>query len=135
MQVKFVWDATLATGFSDVDLQHKKLVSIIEEVRKALEAEAKDYTIAISKAVKSLVDYTEYHFSEEEALMRKHSYPNLDSHKKEHAAFVAQVRELLATVNTQNKEAGKKFYSFLGTWLFAHIARSDKAWAVYIEGK
>ncbi len=135
MQSKFMWDSTLATGFQEVDLQHKKLVAIIEEVRLALESEAKDYTIAISKAVKSLMDYTEYHFSEEESLMKKHEYPSIEAHKKEHAAFVSRVKELLITVNSQNKEAGEKFYSFLGTWLFAHIARSDKAWAVYIEGK
>lgn len=135
MQAKFVWDAALATGFSEVDLQHKKLISIIEEVRQALNAESKTYTLAISKAVKSLMDYTEYHFSEEEALMKKNEYPSLDAHKKEHAAFVSQVSGLLSSIHTQNRETGEQFYSFLGTWLFAHIARSDKAWAVYIEGR
>jgi len=135
MKTTFIWDSTLATGFSEVDLQHKKLVFIIEDVRLALNSESKNYTLAISKALKSLMDYTEYHFSEEEALMKKHGYPSLDAHKKEHAAFIFQVRELLSSINTQNREAGEKFYSFLGTWLFAHIARSDKAWAVYIEGK
>ena len=135
MKTTFIWDSTLATGFSEVDLQHKKLVFIIEDVRLALNSESKNYTLAISKALKSLMDYTEYHFSEEETLMAKNGYPSLESHKKEHAAFISQVRELLLTVNTQNKEAGEKFYTFLGTWLFGHIARQDKAWAVYITGK
>ncbi len=135
MKTAFNWDTTLATGFPEVDLQHKKLISIIDDVGQALESDAKNYSITISKTVKSLMDYTQYHFTEEETLMAKNGYPSLESHKKEHAAFISQVRELLLTVNTQNKEAGEKFYTFLGTWLFGHIARQDKAWAVYITGK
>ncbi|MBP7478810.1 MAG: hypothetical protein KA785_00035 [Spirochaetaceae bacterium] len=50
MKTTFIWDSTLATGFSEVDLQHKKLVSIIEDVRMALNSESKNYTLAISKA-------------------------------------------------------------------------------------
>jgi hemerythrin len=134
MATKFEWNNSLSTGFDDVDLQHKKLILIIEDVHTALELDSKGYALHISKVVKQLVDYTQYHFSEEETLMRKHAYPAYEAHKREHEAVVAQESAQIPKLAKPSPEDGMKFYQFLGTWLMAHIARADQGWAVYIKG-
>jgi len=37
------WNDKLLTGFDEVDLQHKKLISIINDVHTAMNAPAADY--------------------------------------------------------------------------------------------
>jgi len=129
------WDDSLATGFDGVDLQHKKLILIIDDVSKSLQAPEEEYALRMAKDLKRLTDYTVYHFSEEEAFMRKHEYPELEKHHGEHEAFVAEVKRQIATLSRADSVNGFNFYRFLGNWLLNHIAKSDKAWADYIHSK
>lgn len=129
----FSWDDALATGFDDVDLQHKKLLLIIEDVKGLLDETGKDYELRMAKDLKRLTDYTAYHFGEEESLMERYGYPGLDAHRKEHAAFVARVRAEIASMGDAKSGQGFQFYRFLGTWLLNHIAKSDQTWAAYIR--
>lgn len=127
------WDDSLLTGFAEVDLQHKKLISIINDVFEAMSSPPAEYAMRMAKDLKRLTDYTGYHFSEEEDFMRKHGYPKLEKHHEEHEAFISQVRLQIQTLTQANPDDGFRFYRFLGTWLVNHIAKSDKAWAEYIS--
>lgn len=131
----FTWDDSLATSFPDVDLQHKKLILLIEDVHQSLEAPEEDYALCIAKDLKRLTDYTEYHFAEEETLMRKNGYPNLDAHCKEHAGFISQIQTQIKALTYANPADGFRFYRFLGSWLLSHIGKSDQSWAQYIREK
>jgi hemerythrin len=131
----FKWDDSLSTGFADVDLQHKKLILIIEDVREALDSDESEYPLRIAKDLKRLTDYTQYHFTEEEKLMRQNGYPDYEAHKLEHDAFVSRVRAQVATLQSPEAGDGFHFYRFLGSWLIAHIAKSDQAWAAFIREK
>lgn len=129
----FKWDNSLGTGFDEVDLQHKKLIQIIEDVHAAMEAPAPKYALGMAKVLKQLTDYTQYHFTEEEAFMRRWNYPGFEQHKTEHDAFVAKVNAQIRTLSAANPDDGFQFYRFLGTWLLAHIAKADQAWAAFIR--
>jgi len=129
------WNDNLLTGFDEVDLQHKKLISVINDVHTAMNAPAADYAKGMAKALKRLTDYTYYHFDEEEKFMRANNYPDIDAHRKEHQAFIEKVSNQIKTLTQANPEDGFIFYRFLGSWLLNHIAKSDKAWADYISTK
>jgi hemerythrin len=126
------WDDSLATGFDEVDLQHKKLILIIDDVYHSMQEPAEEYAILMAKDLKRLTDYTQYHFTEEESFMKKHSFPGYEAHRKEHEAFIAEVARQIQTLSRAEPEDGFRFYRFLGTWLLNHIAKSDHAWAAYI---
>ncbi len=129
----FTWDDSLATGFPDVDLQHKKLIAIINDVHGAMQASQGEYAIRMAKDLKRLTDYTVYHFSEEESFMRKHDYPDFEKHRREHETFIEQVNAQIKTLSQVNPDDGYRFYRFLGTWLLNHIAKSDRDWAMFID--
>ncbi|HPO01874.1 MAG TPA: bacteriohemerythrin [Treponemataceae bacterium] len=134
----FKWDESLSTGFDEVDNQHKKLIRVIEDVHQAMEAADRDEADAglrLAKDLKRLTDYTLYHFTEEEDLMRRNGFPGLESHKKEHEAFVAKITAQIKGLAASDAEASFQLYRFLGSWLLAHIARSDQEWAAFISQK
>ena len=129
----FTWNYSLATGFEEVDLQHKKLIHIIDDVNAKILGSPEEYAVQMSKVIKQLTDYTLYHFSEEEKFMKSYDYPGYESHKKEHEAFVKQVKAQIQTLTQANPDSGYNFYRFLGSWLLSHIAKEDQKWAGFIK--
>ena len=63
----------LITGNEMIDSQHKELISKINDVLKSCE-QSNDKLVAV-KTLDFLEEYTEYHFSAEEALQREIEYP------------------------------------------------------------
>jgi hemerythrin len=129
----FTWNESLATGFEEVDLQHKKLIHIIDDVNSKILSSPEEYAMQMSKVIKQLTDYTLYHFFEEEKFMKSYNYPEYETHKKEHEAFVMQVRAQIPTLAQSNPDNGYNFYRFLGSWLLSHIAKEDQKWAAFIR--
>ena len=89
----------------------------------------------LEKTLADLIDYTDYHFKREEALMEACDYPNLAHHKKAHEAIIAQVGEFYL------KSSGKPIESMAGelaecleAWLQNHIMGMDKDYQGWIAG-
>jgi len=129
----FQWNDALSTGFADIDLQHKKLIHIIDDVNNKILAAPEEYSTQMSKVLKQLTDYTGYHFSEEEKFMASFNYPDFAIHKKEHEEFIQQVKAQIHTLSRENPDKGYNFYRFLGNWLLSHIAKEDQKWAAFIK--
>ncbi len=128
------WEPSLATGFEEIDLQHKKLILVIEEVHEAMQLPRGDgYELRMAKELKKLTDYTEYHFQAEETFMRRYSFPGYEEHRKRHEAFVSQIAGQLKLLGAAGPDEGYNFYRFLGNWLLAHIAKEDQSWAAFIR--
>ena len=127
------WDESLRTGFEEVDLQHKKLIRIIDDVHEAMQSPSADYALQMSKNLKKLTDYTLYHFSEEETFMKQHGYPDFAAHKLAHDAFIERLNGQIGALPQSGPDDGYRFYRYLGNWLLSHIAKADQAWAAYIR--
>ena len=131
----FKWTDNLCVGFTEIDLHHKKLLHILNKFKETLELTDAEYKAQIGKIVKNLCDYTEYHFSEEEILMKANDYPDYEKHYKIHNDFVNKIKQGLAALVAGNKQEGAEFSNFLGNWLLDHIAVADHEWADYIHSK
>lgn len=129
------WDDSLRTGFEEVDLQHKKLIRIIDDVYSSMQSPAGEYALQMSKNLKRLTDYTLYHFSEEETFMKSYGYPDFAAHKQAHDAFIARINGQIGTLPLSGPDDGYQFYRFLGNWLLSHIAKADHDWAAYIRDR
>ncbi len=87
------WSEKLVTGVKECDEQHKKLVSLVNELYDAMkQGKGKE---VIDKALDELVKYASYHFTTEETLMSKYGFPELSAHKREHENFKAKIKEFL----------------------------------------
>ena len=123
----FQWDSCYETGIDEVDEQHQFLVDIINRYG-ALVAENNISIQEIRAILFELSRYSEFHFCEEEALMRKRGiYPqHLERHIKIHRAFMTEIISMQAFVSEDNKHASELLLNFLIHWLAYHILGIDK---------
>ncbi len=76
-------------GIESLDLQHKELVSLINELYTNIHSGST--TEAVKQALDKLIEYTDIHFKIEEDLFRIHNYSEMDKHKELHSTLVTQV--------------------------------------------
>ena len=127
------WNEKYSVKIQSIDEQHKKLVTIINELYSAMKnGKSREQ---IGKTLTDLVEYTKYHFSYEEGLLEKAGYGDLIAHKEQHVNFVAKVAEAC-----QKYETGKLFMSidicnFLQNWLIHHIQGTDQKYSTLLVEK
>ena len=130
----FVWDQHFVTGLADVDDQHQGLVTLFNDLSQALFTHhglaAADTERLLGGIFERLVDYTHYHFADEEALMRSVGVDDrhIQAHEALHQQFVQQLGSLWATRATMAAPA-ETFASFLTAWLGLHILGIDQSLA------
>lgn len=128
------FDASLVTGNEVIDGQHKEL---IDKINKLVEVcESGSGKLEAIKMLDYLSDYTEFHFGAEEKLQEEASYPGLEEHKKQHAAFIKAVGELHEMLE-EEEGPSDAFVAAVNKnvidWLYKHIKGFDCAVAAYIK--
>ena len=134
----FAFTDKYITGIELVDEEHKHLFDIIRDTNDVIHAELlHDKYDEIIRLLSELREYTETHFSDEEELMKKIGYPEIEAQKRAHAAFVEKLvnidfRELEAMDDNQ-EEYLMDLIGFLLGWLSNHILASDKKIGEYVK--
>ncbi|MDX9769781.1 MAG: bacteriohemerythrin [Tenuifilaceae bacterium] len=120
----FTWQNKFAFDIESIDNDHKKLVGYIDDLYSAMsQGQAKNI---IQGVVKELIDYTRVHFRREEFYMKSTNYPDFESHKKAHDAFVEQVDAFEDKLNQGKDNISIEVLTFLREWLSEHILNTDK---------
>jgi hemerythrin-like metal-binding protein/PAS domain S-box-containing protein len=127
------WNKQLVIGIESIDLQHKHLIDLTNQLDEALAIGANRDTLI--KIVNDLIDYTVYHFAHEEQLMVTANYnPTLyAAHKDEHQEFVAKMTAVQREVKTNIKTLSSDLMDFLVNWLCNHILSTDKKMAISLN--
>ena len=127
------WKDEYSVGIESIDLQHKKLLGLINSLQTAVNYKTGE--AFEREALDELVDYTKTHFKYEEDLMQEHGYPSFEAHRAEHAKMVARVDSLLEEYNQNQDLAMRKALAFLKDWLINHINGTDKQYSEFVIGK
>ncbi len=127
------WSNEYSVSIQSIDEQHKKLVSLINELHDAMKA-AKGKEV-LGKTLEDLVAYTKFHFSSEEKLMADNGYADLKNHQLEHDKLTSQVMDFQAKYKSGNALLSLEIMQFLKSWLVNHIKGSDKAYSPYLKSK
>lgn len=128
----FPWSEHFETGIADVDRQHRRLVSLINQVASAAVNESTD--IDLDSLLDELSAYANHHFETEEALWARYLEGEevLADHRKYHAGFVEKVAELYRS-RSPKQETLHEILAFLTHWLARHILRNDREMALIID--
>lgn len=127
------WSPQFSIGIDEMDNQHKKLINIINGLNDALaEGKAKE---TVGTVLGELLDYTETHFTEEEAFMQRGNYSELEGHKKIHRFFTDKIRDLKKQHENGTAMISRDVLVFLKDWLVNHIAKMDKKYSAVLGKK
>ncbi len=132
----FVWSDKLVTGITDVDEQHQRLVELINEVGSLCTQDAG--SDKIKPVLDELVQYTQYHFKNEEQLMRQYSVSatHQQHHLKAHEAFCEQVTLAIGIIQSSPQSTMNllaQLLNYLTRWLLQHIMVDDLRMAREIQ--
>ena len=130
---KIEWDESLSVGIETIDEQHKMLIKRLHDVSEAIEQNQGEGTIA--KTLDFLVDYTDFHFSEEEKQMIEHNYPGLAIQQNQHKEFKESLERLERDFEEDNatKELANHIRTFLFNWLIKHIKEVDLEFGKFVK--
>ena len=133
-QERIVWLSNYSVGNETLDRQHQKLLNLCNQAIDCMESDDLESRGNFHLILNDLVDYTEKHFSTEEAILRHYGYPSLEAHRSEHMAYQVKLTDFLleATLGNIDKSA---LYHYLSEWWREHILVSDMQYTLCIKGK
>lgn len=127
------WSTNLSVNINSIDNQHKKLIDLINSFYDNInQGSPKAKMLELITALK---EYTVYHFSTEEKLMKQFNYPDYVSHKSEHDKFVSSVFSFEERYNTGKLLLSLEITSFIKDWVAKHIMGTDKKYSDFFISK
>ena len=120
----FQWSEKYSVGNFLIDGQHKRLVSMINQLHESMrDGKGKE---TLQKILDDLVRYTKEHFLTEEAMMKKANYPGYAAHKAEHDKLTEKAVDLQKAYADGKAPLTMDVLNFLKNWLTNHIEGTDK---------
>lgn len=122
----FVWKPEYSVGDEHLDDQHRGLIDLIDML---------DDESRMAEVLDRLDRYVDEHFRDEEAMLERAGYPDLQAHKQQHRAF----EEWLSVSRRAYREPDissilcESIRAYLKSWLVNHIMVSDKDYAAWID--
>jgi hemerythrin len=127
------WTPNLSFGHDEIDKQHQELFKAFDDfIRGCARGEAK---VNLLELHGYLEDYIENHFSAEETLMRRHGFPGITHHLREHQGF----RKKIATLRDELSGDGPTLPILVQTnkalvaWLVHHIQEMDQLFGKHLK--
>lgn len=119
------WNASFSVGSPVLDADHRKLIDILNQIYDAWQDHSSPAELGL--LFDQLMDYTNGHFSREEAKLASRGYSDLVRH---HAAH-ERLRELVMAFRSrhlagqQPDKLTEDMAKFLKSWLLDHILEED----------
>ncbi|NMP32361.1 hemerythrin family protein [Thalassotalea sp. M1531] len=118
----FTWKDEFCIGIDEIDKQHQYLVQLINQIAIAINQKAE---IAFIQSIyEQLVEYTQYHFNEEEKYFIRLTRADKLLHQLQHSHFIEELKSYrhqgLENIDMNN------ILFFLTDWLLNHILGEDR---------
>lgn len=123
----FPWNENFATGIEQIDVQHKQLVHLLNELASHL-AIGSD-RLELDRVLDALTDYTIYHFSSEEQIWQKYVPQDslYDAHLHTHQAFIDRINFFRSQHDRlEDDTIATEILNYLAQWLAFHILDTDR---------
>lgn len=130
------FDDSLITGDAVIDSQHKELIGRINSLLE--NCAQRDNKVGAVKMLDYLLEYTEFHFGEEEKLQADIGYPGLKEHLKKHEELKQTVKELQEMLEEEEGPSDafvSQVQKNVIDWLYGHIKSFDRSFVEYKQLK
>ncbi len=132
MADKVVWTKDMSVGCDALDDDHKILVQALNDFIEAIE---EDEGVFVTDGIFSvLLDYSNFHFAREEAIMEACGYDDVESHKETHNTLKEQLLDARRRyMLNPSPDLEDEIRDFLMSWLQSHILVSDMDYKTVVE--
>ena len=135
------WSETYSVNVAEIDEQHKRLITLINELYEAAERGGSEQTVraaveefeTITFVVDALIDYTLDHFSVEERHMERLAYPGYEDHRAAHKAAIEKVHAFQREIEEGKALTALQIATFLKRWLQTHILDVDQRLGAFLR--
>lgn len=127
------WTDTYSVKVKTFDSQHQRLFSMMNDLHEAMR-NGKG-SLLIGRILGDLLEYTCNHFAAEEKVMERVAYPALASHRAEHNALTAKVRDFAREFNAGRAALSPALMQFLQDWLKKHIQGTDQKYSAFLNAR
>ena len=127
------WDDTMSVGIWKMDQQHKRWVELINDLSECISQGSSHESL--NKLFSNVAEYTRTHFADEEQLLAKNNYPDLDIQRGEHNNFIINLDKLKLQFDSQESGTATDLMNVMCNWLINHIRSCDKKYGVFLAGE
>lgn len=127
------WNKIYEIGIPEIDLQHQQWFAIFNEFCTAIQTRSQ--TAILESTLDKFIDYSKFHFSDEEKFMHEIKYSSYAIHRKIHESFVVQTKYYSGLLNKNNDQLAQEIWDFIKNWLVNHILIEDKKIKVFVDTK
>jgi hemerythrin-like metal-binding protein len=119
-------------GITEMDSHHHRLFEILNDLFTLMSEGAEDKPII--RVIEELLEYTHYHFEEEEKIMEKMNYPALAQHRELHQELIQQLKVFYAEATSGMAIFVAIKIADIGlSWLKNHILTVDHQYSEYMK--
>lgn len=122
------WTEKMSVGNAQMDAQHKQIVDLLNLFTDGMG------TKHALGSILSMICYADSHFRDEEALLARVGFPELDHQRREHHAFLARAQEF-ANERLDDEGMHVRLGTFLARWLTHHILTEDMKYKPYVAAR
>lgn len=138
--MRMVWRDQFKIDGGQIDRDHMMLIQIINNF-----AETDEHIFVIQgikETLAALKKYTIEHFEREEVIQKEISYPQIETHQKQHASMISSLdviihdfREKVEHREFNYADIRQRTFKLLQIWLVNHILTADASLKPYLEKK
>ena len=125
------WEAKYEFGIPEIDNQHKKWLTILNRFYDSVGKV--DLGSKVKDLVVEAIEYTSYHFKEEEKFMEKMKFPHLSEQKKMHQEIITMLTSFKNDIENKKTIISMAVTNEMKKWFKEHILIEDMKYAEYYK--
>ena len=128
------WNRANSVGHKSLDKEHQKMLSYINDTFKLIqEGQDNENRKELLTILDHITDYTDKHFSYEEAILESVNYSDLKAHQRIHADMRFKTQQIKREFFSQpGSDHAMNLLDFLREWWLNHINNVDKKYSSFI---
>jgi hemerythrin len=127
------WRDEYSVNIQRIDTHHKNLFVRANTLYNAISQQRTYHDI--QEALGFLVDYARFHFHEEEQLMERYQYAEIDEHRVKHRRLMEQAFDMQRRFEDVGTMDGSEIANLLRDWVVGHVLTEDRRFAQVLNAR
>ncbi len=127
------WRDEYSVNIQRIDTHHKNLFVRANTLYNAVSQGRAHHEI--QESLGFLVDYARFHFHEEEQLMERYDYADIDQHRLKHRRLMEQAFEMQRRFEEAGEMNSAEIAALLRDWVVGHVLTDDRRFAQALNAR